>query len=244
MRLAFAVILLGFAGCTTVTPTGPALQPAAHGDFHHDTLALTWQPGFCSAGSGCLPDQPRTPLIGLHGLWASEPRSLEAQNVSVQEWWKRGCDIYGINDAPPVLDDAMQQSLSTVVPHLPHSLVTHEYNKHARCFGYQAGPFFAAANDLRLKFAQSAMGQWLAERAGLVVTHVDLLAFFDKVTSNTTPRALQLQCGKDQEGRVVLTQMWFTLRHDRLNDFPGASSYITAPENQDNCPARFLLRKW
>ncbi|AQS87236.1 ribonuclease I [Neoasaia chiangmaiensis NBRC 101099] len=244
LRYVFGVLIL-LAGCATQAPQGPALHPTAHADFHHDTLALTWQPGFCAVGSGCLPDQPRIPLIGLHGLWASEPGTLEARNIPVQAWWRDGCSLLEQEqDVTPILDAPLQNQLATIVPHTTHPLVPHEFNKHARCFGYQPGPFFATAAALRLKFAQSAIGAWLSARAGTMVSHAAMLSFFDQATGNVTPRALQLQCSRDHQGHVVLTQMWFTLRPDRLDVFPKAAAYIASPEPQDNCPAQFLLRRW
>ncbi|WP_406849962.1 hypothetical protein [Chromobacterium phragmitis] len=66
------------------------LTPARNGDFAHYTFALAWMPGFCQAGGeGCLPDQNQSELIGLHGLWASEPQSLADKGVAVSQWWGR-----------------------------------------------------------------------------------------------------------------------------------------------------------
>ena len=238
------LIALALTACHGNAPPSGALTPLAHGDFDHNTLALTWQPGFCTVGQGCLADQPRTPLIGLHGLWASEPHTLEAQNVPVEQWWREGCSLFGSEAPPPVLDDPMRATLARIVPHTQHSLVEHEWVKHGACFGYAPGPFFAQASALRLRFAHSPVAYYLAGRAGTLVAHDELMAFFHKATQSDQPRALQLQCGTDHEGRVVLTQLWFTLDPAKMDRFPEAQSYLSSPQIQDNCPAHFWIKRW
>jgi len=154
MRRFVVAALLVLGGCvSSQAPVGPALTAVTHADFSHDTLALTWQPGFCAAGGGCLTGQPHNHLIGLHGLWASEPHALEAQAVPVQQWWIKGCDIYDHDDAPPKLQPATENALASVVPRLKHPLHVHEYTKHARCFGYDADKFFVTSMILRDRFA-------------------------------------------------------------------------------------------
>jgi len=189
-------------------------------------------------------DQPHEPEIGLHGLWASETHDLEARDVPVTEWWKQGCGLYGSDDTPPVLSTPVRAGLDRVVPHLRHPLVVHEYAKHVRCFGYDPDRFFRTAMILRDRFSVAPIGQYLRSRAGLVVTHDEVLRFFALSTGATAERALQLQCGYDREGRAVLEQMWLTLRPDRLGAFPAAGAYAASPQVQDNCPAAFLVRAW
>lgn len=245
MKKMIALVALAFlAACTGHEPHSVGSMPTVNADFDHNTLALTWQPGFCSVGGGCLADQPLQPLIGLHGLWASEPHSLEARNVPVTQWWKEGCDLLGSTAAPPALDGPMRSALAQIVPHTQSSLIDHEWMKHGACFGYSPGPFFAKASALRMRLARSPLGFYLGERAGMLVSHDAVLAFFNTATGNTQMRALQLQCGKDHEGRVVLTQLWFTLDPRHMDRFPAAVSYMPSPQNQDNCPATFWLRRW
>ncbi|GBR07880.1 ribonuclease T2 family protein [Asaia siamensis] len=244
IRKLVAVSVLFLAGCVGSEPHPSALVPLAHGDFDHNTLALTWQPGFCSAGGGCTSDQPRQSLVGLHGLWASEPHSLEAQNVPVERWWREGCGLFVPDAPPPVLDNAMLQTLGEIMPHTNPSLLTHEWVKHGACFGYDPGVFFAKASALQSRFSRSPMMAFLAARAGTVVGHDEVLAFFRTATGATQPRALQLRCETDQAKRVVLTQLWFTLDPKRMGQFPSAGSYLDSPQMQDNCPASFWLKNW
>ncbi|GBQ92012.1 ribonuclease T2 family protein [Asaia krungthepensis] len=243
-RWIVVLTLLLVAGCTARNPHPAALTPTAHGDFAHNTLALTWQPGFCSTGSGCTPDQPRRALIGLHGLWASEPHTLEAQGVPVERWWREGCSLLGPDSGPPVLDNALSQTLAEIVPHTAPSLVVHEWVKHGACFGYDPRIFFAKASALQARFVRSPMMAFLGQRAGMVVTHEEVLAFFRQSTGSDLPRALQLRCETDHDKRVVLTQLWFTLNPDKMGDFPSSPSYLSSPHMQDNCPAQFWLRRW
>lgn len=243
-RLVVAALLV-LGGCvSSQAPVGPSLTPVTHTDFSHDTLALTWQPGFCASGGGCMASQPHSHLIGLHGLWASEPHALEAQNVPVRQWWMKGCDIYDHDDTPPKLQPATENALASVVPHLKHPLHVHEYTKHARCFGYDADQFFVTSIQLRDRFESSAYGQWLAQHSGFQVKKDDLLAMFVQLTGVREDRALQFQCEPDHDGKVVLTQLWFTLDPQKLSTFPANGSYRSSPQVQDNCPATFMMPGW
>lgn len=246
-RLSFVVcsLVVVLAGCAHKPVPPKGLTPERHADFHHDTLALTWQPGFCSVESGCGADQPHGDLIGLHGLWASEPHTLEAKGVRVQEWWRKGCDLLEApSDEMPGLPPDVSAGLAEMVPHVTHPLVPHEFKKHARCFGYKPDLYFQTALNLRKRFDESFFAQWMRHRAGSVVSHAALLTAFDRTTGNTMPRALQLRCSFDAKRRVVLTQLWLTLSPKQLDTFPAAGSYLPAPEAQDNCPAQFLLPNW
>ncbi|EHH69421.1 ribonuclease T2 family protein [Gluconobacter morbifer] len=245
MRLALLGLCGVLAGCAGPSPRGPTLTPTAHTDFAHDTLALTWQPGFCATGSGCLPDQPHNLSIGLHGLWASEPHALEAKNIPVQTWWRQGCDLYDHDDQPPVLQSVTQAGIAAVMPHLKSPLHVHEYTKHARCFGYPADRFFVTSMQLRSRLAASGFGLWLAQQAGFQVRREDILSTFAQMTGATQPRALQLRCEPDAATKQpVLTQLWFTLDPARLNSFPAGTSYLPSPDDQNGCPASFLVPGW
>ncbi|GBD56214.1 ribonuclease T2 family protein [Gluconobacter wancherniae] len=244
MKQYLIAAFLMIAGCATQAPTGPSITPLEHTDFTHDTLALTWQPGFCSSGGGCLADQPRHFSIGLHGLWASEPHTLEAQNVPVVQWWSKGCDLYELNDTPPVLRQATRDALAGVVPHLKKPLYVHEYTKHARCFGYDADSFFVTSMALRDRFASSGFGIWLTRQEGFQVRKDQFLSTFATMTGADAPRALQLRCETSANGQTVLSQLWFTLDPKKLSAFPAKESYLPSPHDQNGCPAVFLVPGW
>lgn len=237
-----ALFLLG--GCVSQVPTGPSITPTAHTDFRHDTLALTWQPGFCATGGGCEWDQTHRISIGLHGLWASEPHALEAQGVPVQEWWSKGCDLYDHNDTPPQLLPTTVEALRGVVPHLKKPLYVHEYTKHARCFGYDADRFFITSMEMRDRFAASAFGLWLAQQSGFQVNRDDMLATFARLMNVRDSRALQVRCEPAHNGQMVLTQLWFTLDPKKLSRFPYEGAYLSSPDDQNGCPATFLVPGW
>ena len=97
---------------------------------------------------------------------------------------------------------------------------------------------------LRDRFASSAYGQWLAQHSGFQVKKDDLLSMFVQLTGVREERALQFQCEPDHEGRVVLTQFWFTLDPKKLSVFPGNGAYLSSPQVQDNCPATFMMPGW
>jgi len=219
--------------------------PPQHADFDHYTFALTWQPGICETGQGhCLAGQPKAPLIGLHGLWASLPRELAAEGVVNEQWWQRGCDFYRRSSEPPPLDEALRSHLEAVMPHFEHSLLTHEYDKHVQCFGFDPEQFFAAELAMRDAVASSSFGTYLVAQAGRDVTHAEVTARFAEAFATDHPRALQLQCEKNDSGEAVLTQFWITIHTDQVDAFPQPQSLMDTPTDQDTCPATFRIPTW
>lgn len=241
--LAACGLLLGLLAASS--PATTTLTPALHSHFGHYTFALTWQPGFCSTESGCLPDQPKTVLIGLHGLWASRPQSLIARGVSAPQWWSRGCDYFHPSHRGPWLPAATYRQLQQVMPHLRHSLLRHEYDKHVQCFGFNTPRFFDTELGMRQAVVRSAFGRYLTQTArGHEVERTAVIDAFVSAFGTDQRSALQLQCGRSHDGRQVLTQMWITVRTAALARFPQASSLMDAPIWQDNCPSRFWVPDW
>ena len=237
---ALALGLLACAGASAAT-----LAPARHGTFGHYTLALTWQPGFCTTDGGCLRDPPHTVLIGLHGLWASRPRSLIERHISAPQWWRRGCDYFHHSDLSPRLPPAMRSDLHRVMPHLRHSLLIHEYDKHVQCFGFDARTFFATELHMRLEVLESPFGRYLTASAeGHDVRRADLIHMFMHTFGTDQRSALQLRCARDRRGRTVLTQLWITLHTNALARFPRDGALMNAPIAQNNCPARLRVPRW
>ncbi len=219
--------------------------PPRHADFDHYTFALTWQPGMCETGaSPCLPDQPKAPLIGLHGLWASLPRDLAAQGVVDQQWWAKGCDFYRHSSDPPALDAALRSNVEAVMPHYEPSLLVHEYDKHVQCFGFDPAQFFATELAMRDAVASSAFGSYLDAQAGHDVKHADVIARFATSFATNYATALQLQCAKSNAGEVVLTQFWITIHTDQVNAFPKPISLMDTATDQDTCPSTFRVPTW
>ncbi|HZO94983.1 MAG TPA: hypothetical protein VFB22_14660 [Candidatus Baltobacteraceae bacterium] len=229
----------------TLTAASAPLRPAMYDDFRHYTLALTWQPGFCTTSSErCVAGQPRAPLIGLHGLWASRPQELIAENVPNRVWWRRGCDLFHHSDAAPPLSPAVARGIDAVMPHLPSSLLVHEYDKHVQCFEFDPNAFFATELAMRDAVDRSAFGAYLKRNVGRVVRHDDVVARFDEAFRVPNSTSLQLQCDRNDAGIQVLTQLWITIRRDRVAVFPAPSSLIDTETNQDTCPASFGIPGW
>ena len=242
--LALALGLATAAGAAAAAPAAPLIPPQ-HRDFGHYTFALTWQPGFCSTDGGCLRNQPRDVLIGLHGLWASRPRSLIERHISAPQWWRHGCDYYHHSDRGPRLPAAMLARLNQDMPHLRHPLLKHEYDKHVQCFGFDAATFFETELGMRRRVLDSAFGRYLTVTAqGHEVRHEDVIAAFMRAFGTRQSAALQLRCGRNRRGQVVLTQLWFTLHTDSTSRFPRDHSLMNAPIAQDNCPERFRVPRW
>lgn len=239
------LLVLSVACCGVDVSAATTLSPARHAGFDHYTLALTWQPGFCSTDGGCRPDQPTAVFIGLHGLWASRPSSLIESGISAPQWWRRGCDYFQHSDSAPDLPAAILHSLHHVMPHLRHSLLKHEYDKHVQCFGFNTDHFFITALRMRRSIADSEFGHYLTRQArGRRVTRRHVIKAFMRTFHTKRRRALQLRCGTGHHGRTVLTQMWITLRASAVSDFPGRGSLMNAPIRQNNCPAKFRVPAW
>jgi ribonuclease I len=184
-------------------------------------------------------------LIGLHGLWASRPRSLIERGISAPQWWRHGCDYYHHSDRAPPLSPAALARLQHLMPHLKNSLLRHEYDKHVRCFGFDAGGFFATELRMRQRVVDSDFGRYLTVTArGAEVRHADMIDAFMRAFGTDQPAALQLRCARNDRGRVVLTQLWITLHTDALSRFPRDGALMNAPIAQDDCPDRFRVPGW
>ena len=132
-----------------------------------------------------------------------------------------------------------------VMPHLRVSLLTHEYDKHVQCFGFDAETFFRTELHLRALIVHSAFGHYLTTEArGHRVERRRVMAEFMRAFGTHDRRALQLRCAKDRRGRPVLTQFWITLHANATAAFPGPRALMDAPIPQANCPAVFDAPDW
>lgn len=235
-------VLLAATGDVALSAT--TLAPAEHGTFDHYTFALTWQPGICQTEEGCLPDQPKAPLIGLHGLWASLPQDLVAAGVEDKQWWSKGCDLYHHSSGEPPLGPALQAQLESVMPHFAHSLLTHEYDKHVQCFGFDPTQFFTTELAMRTAVESSAFGAYLQQQVGHDVDHAAVVRQFMAAFSTQHGTALQLECGKTASGQIVLTQFWIQLHANEVGTFPAPAAFMDTPSNEDTCPASFRIPAW
>lgn len=221
------------------------LQPAHHADFGHYTFALPWLPGMCNAkGGGCTAAQPHSTLVGLHGLWPSEPRTLIARGVAVQTWWARGCDLYGVARGAPPISAALGAAVRAVMPHFTYDLLAHEYDKHVRCFGFDPARFFRTELAMRDRVASSAFAAWLVARQGRRVTRTSVSDAFDAAFATRSRTSLQLRCERDVAGRPILTQLWITVRASALGRFPQGDALANAVQNQTSCPNAFVIPGW
>jgi ribonuclease I len=232
----------------------PRLVPARYADFDVYTFALTWQPGICSVDDGpllgtglhdhCRAGQAHSPLIGVHGLWPSMPQALIKANTPVKQWFARGCDLLHHSDDPPALSGDLQAKLAMVMPQLSSSLLTHEYDKHVQCFGFDPERFFTTELQMRQAVADSALGRYLVAHVGTTIARDDVHAAFEEAFATTDGRAIQLECATDSAGREILTQFWITLHTSAIGAFPAASALTHTPIDQDGCPEVFFIPSW
>ncbi len=258
LRRRLFTLLACAAGIVTVTAMASAaplrLMPSQYPDFDVYTFALTWQPGICSVDDGpllgpglhdrCSAGQAHTPLIGVHGLWPSMPQALIKANVPVQQWFARGCDLLHHSDEPPALSRNLAAQLATVMPQLSSSLLTHEYDKHVQCFGFDPEQFFATELQMRQAVADSAFGRYLVAHAGGTIARDDAHTAFERAFATTDGRALQLECATDSTGRAILTQFWITLHASAIGAFPSAPALTHTPIDEDGCPEAFFVPSW
>ncbi|TAL87492.1 MAG: ribonuclease I [Rhodanobacter sp.] len=239
--LCFTLLLMIALPSRAAADSAP-LAPTRHGDFAHYTFALTWQPGFCRKAGSCLDHPPQHALIGLHGLWASRPQSLIDAGVTAPQWWHRGCDYFHHTGKAPALSSTTLQRLHAVMPQLRHSLLTHEYDKHVQCFGFDTQRFFDTELAMRQRIVHSRFGRYLLQQArGHTVQRSDVIAAFMHGFDTDRHDALQLRCDTDASGRVVLSQLWITLHANAVAAFPHKRSLMNAPIAQDNCPSLFRV---
>ena len=253
LALNSAILVLVLAlGASTAMPSLPGAM--VHADFEYYTLALTWQPGICdvneppptggSAPERCAQGQPHEPLIGLHGLWPDRPQLLIRAGVPVASWWKDGCDLLHHSSDPPQLPAALAAEVASVMPHFRANLLTHEYDKHVQCLGFDAASFFSVAIAMRQAVAESSFGRYLIMDAGHVARHEDVRTAFMRSFGTLKGRALQLRCGRNPAGTVVLTQLWIGVRARELATFPKDQSLAVPRVDEDNCPTTFLVPSW
>jgi ribonuclease I len=252
LKLLVLIIPFFVISCTTVHQdkinNDLVLHVPQHANFEHYTLALTWQPGFCTGkrGMDCQKDQPRDTLIGLHGLWASRPADLVRDDLPANLWWQKGCAIYQPDETArlPVLSGALQKRLDSLVAHTRFNLVTHEYAKHVSCFATNPENFFSVAISLRDRFAQLKSAHFIESNIGKII---DKSMFLEKITDDVGPlpeRSVQFQCTNTPSGVGVLSQIWFTISPEKISMFPKNTSLKINAYKQDNCPNAFLVPSW
>lgn len=131
------------------------------------------------------------------------------------------------------------------MPRLRDSLLTHEYDKHVQCFGFDPQTFFVTELRMRSEVVDSAFGRYLTDTAqGREVKRADVIQAFMRAFDTDQSSSLQLRCGPNAAGHMVLTQLWITLHKDALARFPRNGALMNAPIAQDNCPARFQVPGW
>ena len=243
---------------------GVGFDPAPSGKpgmrFAEYTYALIWEPGACLtrdalAGPDCATRTPRdvrSRQFSLHGLWASTPAELQAQQMPDPVWWRYGCYWYRPGHAIPAgfcsnaaldLPAALQARLWRAMPAAQRCLDRHEYFKHAQCFGFRPAPFFGRALDMLDAVNASAFTAWIRAHAGQTVSRGAVRAAFRRGFGPDSRHALELRCGRRPGAAQadVLVQAWMTVRAGRLARFPAPDSF--GHGRRGNCPARIFIAR-
>ncbi|MDE2490349.1 MAG: ribonuclease I [Elusimicrobia bacterium] len=226
--------------------------------FDRYVFAAIWQPGVCASvepvsAAACGRLTPRSPEARawtLHGLWADLPRGLAREGMKKGTWYKYGCYWFRPGherpktfcaDPPLRLSPATARALDAEMPGRAGCLDRHEYNKHARCYGFEPDPFFRGALGLLHKLNASRFGAYVAARRGRTVARADLEKSFAEAFGLKDASALELRCSsrpgsKDED---VLTQAWITLSADGPRLFPKPAAFRSG--RGGNCAERVLI---
>ncbi|WP_188519223.1 ribonuclease T2 family protein [Alsobacter metallidurans] len=131
---ALAVLAIGFASAASAQQG--ERRGASAGDFDFYVLALSWSPGFCSAGGG--DDKARDQCqsgsnLGfvVHGLWPQYERGFPSE-----------CSPAGRNPSRIALE-----ATKGVFP--DEGLARYEWRKHGTCSGLSPTDYFAAVKAAR-----------------------------------------------------------------------------------------------
>ncbi len=149
----------------------------------------------------------------VHGLWPQYERG-----------WPRNCD----SSEPRVPEERIGAMLD-IMP--SRNLVIHEWRKHGSCSGLSQKDYFGATRSFFGKVRIPA--RYVAPRADIVTTPVQLAADFVKTNRELTAAMISVQCGNARD-RARLAELRIC--------FDKAGSFIACGANEAaQCRARQLV---
>lgn len=244
-RSAIALFAVTMFSCSN-----PAMVEAADIDtpFDRYTVALSWMPGFCALKKKqCRDDTPHDHLIGLHGIWPSEPSALINAGISEKMWMQRGCGVLPAvarrGETSPV-SEATQSAFRAVSVHTGRDTLMHEVNKHLICLRLDPDDTLKYGLRIRQLFEDSAPGKWLKDHAGEMVSR----SGFFGIVAHTWPHfprgSIVLRCQRDASRVSALTEIQLSLKADDLGKYPDTGAYAQVAGRRSSCPTTFLLPHW
>ncbi|MGB7801041.1 ribonuclease I [Buttiauxella sp.] len=252
---------------TSLMTTSPLLHAEDlsaknYADFDRYVLALSWQTGFCQSmherdrnePTECKTQQEQSDkraFLTVHGLWPGLPKSIASRGVDEKRWMRYGCSTRPVPNmaevrgsqkcqAPaPELSADVAGKLAGVMPGAggKSCLERYEYAKHGACFGFDPNAYFATMVRLNGEFKQSALGTFLAENYGNVVTRKAFNKALEKSWGSDAVKAVKLTCNGNP---AYLTEMQISLDAGQINGPLTESSFATQ-KNPGNCAKQFRL---
>ncbi|BDH46709.1 ribonuclease I [Salmonella enterica subsp. enterica serovar Choleraesuis] len=236
------------------------LTPTRYSDFSTYTLALSWQNGFCQSMSERgrkMPDEckltegnQQRPLLTVHGLWPSLPRSIASRGVDNRRWMRFGCATRPEPNFPeargnkcslpnPGLSPAITQKLAETMPGASgrSCLERYEYAKHGVCFGFNPNDYFATMARLSQQVNASPLGQWLAAHDGQKVSRADFNNVLADSFGKASLKAVKLTCHGNPS---YLTEMQMVIDAKSINE-PLSADSLVSQAHPGNCPKQFVL---
>ncbi len=194
---AWGLVLLLIVSFAVPGLAGPReFRGAKPGDFDLYVLALSWSPGFCASGGQSRSSEQCAEGAGLgfvvHGLWPQYERGYPAFCGSVDRA-VRSSDLALVDGVIPT-----------------RGLARHQWRKHGGCTGLSPSAYFRATAEA---FALVARPEAEIVDAGTLRPLAVEQAF---VALNPPLRTdmMAVDCGRDDDGRVVLQEVRICLTRD------------------------------
>lgn len=238
------------------------LRATEYSDFSHYVLALSWQNGFCQSlyertrkeSKLCKKQQDsadKRSFLTVHGLWPSLPASISARGVDEKRWMRYGCSTRPVPDMPkvnashkcdaPVTGISLEvaSKLADVMPAAGGDLCLerYEFAKHGACFGFNSNDYFATLVRLSNEVKHQALGNFLQQSYGLVVTRAAFNHAIKDSWGENAVKAIKLNCYGNP---TYLTEIQIALRADKINA-PLHESSFAPQKHPGNCGESFRL---
>jgi len=214
--------------------------------FDHYTIALSWLPGFCLVSQQCTPKTAHENLIGLHGIWPSEPRSLENAGLPEKIWEQRGCQAVPIgahSRATPISAET-QAAFRRVTADTGRDLVAHEAEKHLACLEPDPDKTIRSALKVREDFLQTDMAAFLRAGVGKKISRAAFFAAARRDWPRFPNGGIVLRCRRDVKKRAILVEVQLALNPASIEDFPHMRAFASVTGRRSSCPAKFFLPDW
>ena len=186
-------------------------RKAKPGDY---LLALSWQPGFCSANRrkrecrNARNSDLSASAFSLHGLWP-QPRSNVYCGVSSQD---KTIDKRSRWDRLKALklSRSTKNALQQAMPGFASNLQRHEWIKHGTCYGTDAETYYQDSMRLQKELNLGPLDELFVKSRGKKLTLRTIQATITKHFGIGAGKRVAMRCGK----RGQINELWLALRGD------------------------------